>query len=669
MNCKNCGRPLNEGAKFCPGCGRKVEPPTQEDAVAEKVEKKTKKPPLIPILAAVLVLAVCVGGWYIWSRQSGQGASAPEDVSAPVEEMTDAPTPEEDLAECLRQVEELDNKRFSDFSAINSTDDPDDPYGFGQAASLFENYLTDLSELQKKADAINGLDAKLREAKDAYFLIQRDSYTANAECFAFYRDFSDFESNIIDQQPQLGDFSSGSEYAAALYEWTQKARDAYAGMSYPVCLEHLWNRYGELFVYPEAVVEKLGESASYSDNLRLQSALNIVGRYNILQEKLRGQIAQCVATGNSGHATSQMLIAADLLEEMRTYIDATAEEREAFEFQHIRAGEVVCDFDAIETIYPSLYNSYDAFVVIKAGCVSGSRTIMVEAEIPGFTQPYRESFQLGPAYTELYIKPPALAGEIDLTAAKSAQLTVFISEMDGTPISAKSFPVELKSKYDFEWYSDEYGTATQDNILCFLTPESSAITTLKRQAIDEISAMTGGVMEAFVGYQNVYSNHLVNTYFQAAGLMCAMHDLGIRYNMNPFSISGSNQHILLPEDVIEQRSGLCVETSLVIASALQSANMHAFLIFPPGHAQVAVEVWNRGNYKGEYFLIETTALDGDNRAAFLADADFLSAGQRPTSGIITYLSKSEWNEYLEAADYNIVDCDDSRLLGLTPFAN
>ena len=38
--------------------------------------------------------------------------------------------------------------------------------------------------------------------------------------------------------------------------------------------------------------------------------------------------------------------------------------------------------------------------------------------------------------------------------------------------------------------------------------------------------------------------------------MSALRSMGVRYNMDPFSLGGSDQHILLPEDVIEQRSGL-----------------------------------------------------------------------------------------------------------------
>ena len=37
-------------------------------------------------------------------------------------------------------------------------------------------------------------------------------------------------------------------------------------------------------------------------------------------------------------------------------------------------------------------------------------------------------------------------------------------------------------------------------------------------------------------------------------------------------------------------------------------------------------------------------------------------------GIITQYDQSQWAEYLENVEY-IVDCNDSQLLGLTPFVN
>ena len=149
--------------------------------------------------------------------------------------------------------------------------------------------------------------------------------------------------------------------------------------------------------------------------------------------------------------------------------------------------------------------------------------------------------------------------------------------------------------------------------------------------------------------------------------MRAMYEMGVRYNMDTFSISGSHQHVLFPEDVLKQKGGLCIETTLVVASALQSADMHAFIVLPPGHAQVAVETWEGS---GEYFLIETTALEGNsnNRQAFVSGANqLINSGK--VSGIITYMDQESWYNYLSVDGTYLIDCDDSIVLGLTPFAN
>ena len=179
--------------------------------------------------------------------------------------------------------------------------------------------------------------------------------------------------------------------------------------------------------------------------------------------------------------------------------------------------------------------------------------------------------------------------------------------------------------------------------------------------------MTEGRMESFAGYQGNQWDHRVITYLEAEGIMRALNVMGVRYNMDPFSLSNSNQHILFPSEVLETRSGLCIETSLVVASALQSAGMHAFLVFPEGHAQVAVETWSGS---GEYLLIETTALTSGNnsRQIFINGANSLINNQYP-DGPIEYLTDSEWHEYLENEVEYIVDCDDSTVLGLTAFSN
>ena len=149
--------------------------------------------------------------------------------------------------------------------------------------------------------------------------------------------------------------------------------------------------------------------------------------------------------------------------------------------------------------------------------------------------------------------------------------------------------------------------------------------------------------------------------------MIAMSDTGVRYNMNPFSIDGADQHIMFPTQVLENKSGLCIETSLVIASALLSANMHTYLVFPTGHAQVAVETWEGS---GEYFLIETTDIpcsweDFEDYAVELAYNNYDNSIESP----IVYMNSKEWNNYINKNDVYLVDCSDGKLLGLTPFSH
>lgn len=654
------------------------EPPVQPEA-AQKKKKGGKKKLLlaIPAIAAVLLVAL------IFGSGSGDQGDRPDAEDPGPAAQGEENEPEESLsqegAEALMgyidQAEQLCDQADEAYNALGKeVEDPTDDQVadfFRQKGQVMLTFLSDLEQLQQQANGVSGLDKNLKTARDEYFSMLQTSRTAYAQTILFLSDYLDFYGDFVQNRPMETDYPSTAEYSKALNQWSQDTSEAYKGISCPQSVEAEWEQYGEVLEYNAGIASKVAQAAAYQDWLRYRSSLNMEQRYYTMEEALYQKFLDCLK-GEQNHAAKQRNVAGDLAEEMHTYTQMDPEEQQDYTFENIKTGRIWVNYDAVDTIYPSLYNTYDAFLIIKTGCISGTKTIFVEMEIPGFTQKYKERIQLDPSYRRVYIKPPALTGDLQLTSAKDAQINVTLYREDGSTMDAQTFPVKLKSKYDFEWYNDEYGVSAKDNILCFLTPEATAINQLKRDAIDEISAMTNGKMESFVGYQQAMPNwnqHTI-TYVQTAALMRAMYESGIRYNMDPFSISGSNQHILLPEDVIAQRSGLCIETSLVMASALQCAGMHAFLVFPPGHAQVAVEVWSSGENAGSYFLIETTALSGEsnNRKAFVENANGLLKGNGST-GVITYYSKDSWKKYLQENVEYLIDCNDSRLLGLTPFAN
>lgn len=665
---------------------------------ADKVEKKSGKKGGI-IIAAILATAVLGGGAFAYIAMNGNAKST---QTALIE--NDGSTNEtgavedeslEELLSLIEQAEKSVEQLETKYAQINehAYDSSETDVKWADYAAATDECYTEVLALKEQADAITGLDDNIKSAKDFYFNTVCDSRTSLFEIYDFISRYFKFFYDDILFIPEEADYDQWYDYYNDLYDWYLAAKEGYDSIGdVPNCLVDEWKRYGDTLDMAEYACYKYQYAVQNSDYLSLESAKNIDNRYFRSEFDENGDESfVCIeskvydniighAGGETTIANNQMNIAKLLADEIKEYADLDDEAKGSYEFEYDRTGKILVGddrFEAVSTIYPSLYNSYDSFVTIKTATLSGTRTIVVEAEIPGFTQEYKETINLDSSYTEIPIKPPVLSGDIDLSVAKDAQIKLSLYEQDGTTlIIAKTFPVTIKSVNDVEWANDDFLTATEDNILCFLTPESDAIDTLKANAAKEIANITGGEVEMMPGYQETGYGHYVGTYLQASALMRAMYDMGVRYSMDPFSSSGSHQHVKLPEEVLAKQSGLCIETSLVIASALQSMDMHAMLVMPTGHAQVAVEVWNNGEGAGEYFLIETTCLEDDsnnddrirNYANYMIEngVEDINPDYRP----IAYMNAEEWNEYI-ANDPNmyIIDCNDSRILGLTPFAH
>lgn len=705
MFCPKCGNQLNDGAVFCPKCGLKISDDAPSESLGsvssqtestsaqrdntqgkEEASGSKKKKSKVPIIALVSVAVVAVAGGIGAYFVNNSGSSASASYVAPAQQTTtpavteSAPASSEpettaqsddaaltELVGYIGEAEELIHKSEQDALSLDTSKDSVKAWkDFGDS---FDAAYKSTDELRQKADAVKGLDSEVKSAADDFFDMTCSSFEKVARAGYFYSEYFEKIGPTMDTIPAFKDYGNDAEFLNAekvWYETTLEAYDSVEGV--PASVEAAWKKCQKNLDLYKWMAEKDAAGETYGDLFRMKSAVYLTERFKTVDDNNYMELLGCIVSEQK-HAKSQRETALSLAGKIKEYAELDEGSRNGFDFEYGGSGKILLGYETVDTIYPSLFNSYDAFVIIKTGCLSGTNRITVEAEIEGFTQKYKETVDLDDSYRAIYVKPPALTGNIDLSSAKDAQIAVGIYNADGSLIEAKTFPVTIKSRNDFEWYSSEFGMVTQDNILCFLTPESEAITELKRLAIDEASAMTDGRMSSLAGYQGSTWSHEVTTYLQAAALMRALYEKGVRYNNDGFSVSGSNQHILLPYEVLEQNSGLCIETSLVIASALQSMGMHAFLVFPPSHAQVAVETWDGS---GEYLLIETTALSERNnsRSVFLNYASAMIDGDYTDAySPITYKTFDEWREYLRDEVEYIIDCDDSRILGMTPFVN
>ena len=324
--------------------------------------------------------------------------------------------------------------------------------------------------------------------------------------------------------------------------------------------------------------------------------------------------------------------------------------------------EAVIEFSTIDSVFPSNYRTLDSLAVFTGYCDYGELEVLIDVEVPGFTQPYRQKVKIGRQVTKLRIVPPLITGTIDLNSEKMAQLVYSVTEVEsGKLLVQESKNIKLYSKFDIIWGDQNNWDAFTDNLLAWMTPDAPEITALKRDAIDYLALITNGALEGIYGYQDYhyFEHYYSNTWAQALAIQGAMSDIvQVRYNNSWFSMD-AQQRVKLPVDTLSTRSGLCVETSLVMASALESSGMHVMLIFPPGHTQVAVEAWPN---TGDYFLIETTTLP-------------MAQNEDEWNRVVRFLSKDEWwgyisgeGEYTMGACY-VLDCDLGEKLGIRAISN
>ncbi len=733
MFCPNCGTQIPEDSKFCPECGQKfvlssamnpqerpaqptvptqpnvsVQPtvPTQPNVSVQPIvptQPNVSVPPMaliddppkpkkghagiIIVLIVLLLLGAGVGVYFITRNGDDEKPVSRKKQATPTATAAPSlsPTPTTDpalttealaLSQLIDTIDATESKlrdMESQMQEITKAGSSNGILSFQQWSDVTKSTRTAVNDLKSSANSITGLSPILQSKRDLYYEQATSYVNGYCDLYQFIYDFLVFAEEYLDAQPLLKNYASVTDYYNALYSWSKTTREEFAKIKCPTSVASETALFNNSFALIDRVVQKEYQAVNNNDWLKHFSSGKLIDRFVKINDVWYQDLLSRLKDLKEFHQFNRDW-ANQIAGLFHEYAALPDNEKADFAFDKDDVtNKIQLKFDSLDTIYPSLYNTYNAFAIMRTGCLSGTRKIVIEAEIPGLSQKYRESFTLTNSFQTIYIKPAALQSDINLKTAFNSQITLSVYEQDGTTlITAKSFPVQVKSQNDFEWISDEYGVVTKDNILCFLTPESDSITRLKRQAIEEIAKVSP--LESFVGYQEAVSNwnHYGLTYLQVAGLMRAMYESGVRYNMDTFSVSGSNQHISFPSEVLNNQSGLCIETSLTIASALQSAGMHCFLIFPPGHAQVAVEVWNKGQGQGEYFLIETTALSSaSNNWEVMANyANLLLANkfdELPQSGPIVYLTGAQWQSLLSNNIEYLIDCDDALLLGMTPF--
>ena len=435
------------------------------------------------------------------------------------------------------------------------------------------------------------------------------------------------------------DGQNNAEYFQKAYEiWASSGSQLYE-LEAPAAVSDIWSKFNDSMVYYYESLKafvKAMPNEGIEDVLAYFTGESLISRYQIIFQNYYNML--------TAHEESALLHQSHTLDCLINGFDGTD------------GSDINISYEMTDDIMPNLYPNMDSALNMSISTDTGTRDVLISAEIEGFTQVYEQKITVTPNETLYMIKPSVASEPMDLNTSRTTQFKFSLTDAaTGDIIVQETQPVTIESIYDISYMSNEFGTTDCNNILAWITAESDSVLQLRRLATEILGRTFGENYAMLPGYQPSYgfeSGDMNIAAWQAWAIQRAISEAGVRYNNGSYSFSGT-QRVLMPDAVLSSGSGICIETSILMASALLSAGMHPLIILTPGHAQVAVETWNGS---GEYLLIETTLLP------FTSDMG--------VNDLVTYYDNQGWYDYLasRASSGNgityVLDCSLQQTLGI-----
>ncbi|MHC4253559.1 MAG: hypothetical protein ACYS9X_30945, partial [Planctomycetota bacterium] len=272
-----------------------------------------------------------------------------------------------------------------------------------------------------------------------------------------------------------------------------------------------------------------------------------------------------------------------------------------------------------------------------------------------------ETVRLTPGQSRTLELSPVFADSImQLTEERMTNVTLKVEKTDGGVVVEKTIPVRLLSRNDMVW-SGEQTFDLMFLIAVFVTPRPSdkSIDRLLREAADRTP------FGSIIGYQEATVDRIEKTSrytlghrvkkrlshkeiveAQAKAIFDTIKARGVKYVNAPVSFGRDAQRIKYADEVLADRSGNCIETTVLFASAIEATGMHPTIIIVPNHAFVGVQEWKWGSgpEAAGMVFIETTMVGSRTfeEARDAAERQFLKAYQEGKAQLIPIYMLSQF---------------------------
>lgn len=245
-----------------------------------------------------------------------------------------------------------------------------------------------------------------------------------------------------------------------------------------------------------------------------------------------------------------------------------------------------------QAVFSAFYPSYVAtqFPLFTVTYSSGNpMTLLISVSIDKFSQVQTQTVNATKTTQDISFVP-SMQDQVlrGLTQEDPTSLHVQVKDTRTQEYYVNDIPLVLHSRWLMQWIP-----ANRLQIAAWVTPDNQFIAQLLKHAGAHLPDEQPPVPQAMIGYNNA-------TPQQVTDQVDAIYDaLRLDYHMQyvqstvPYSASGGGSNIgletiKLPAEVLQQRSGMCVELTILMAAAVERIGLNAEIVVIPGHAFLGV---------------------------------------------------------------------------------
>lgn len=214
-------------------------------------------------------------------------------------------------------------------------------------------------------------------------------------------------------------------------------------------------------------------------------------------------------------------------------------------------------------------------------------TLAISVTVVGLSQTQVQTLNATAAPQTANFMPPLNRALFrQLTTEDNTSLRVQATDMQNRQYYLDDIPLLLHSRWLMQW-----AASNRLQIAAWVTPNDPAIGALVYKAEEQLPSEPAPTPAAMIGYNKASAGEVMA---QVDAIYDTLLDYHIRYVQasvpysGPDSNAAATQIIKLPSEVLAQRSGMCIELTLLLASAVERIGLHAEIIIVPGHAFLGV---------------------------------------------------------------------------------